>query len=283
MKKAFDKIYIEITNVCNLNCAFCPKSEKEKIYMSTENFQKTICKIKSYTDLIALHVKGEPLIHPHLKKLLQICDENKIKVNITTNGTYLMENIEILNNATYTRQINISLHSYKENTILNKDYINKVIEAANKLNKYISFRLWNLEDLKQNDENTEILNILGKIYKVENIVERAKKEKFIELKKKVFLNQDMRFTWPDINGKKINNCGKCYGLRNQIAILANGDVVPCCLDGEGSIKLGNIYIQTLEEILSSEKVNNMIKGFEKGILVEDLCKTCGFIKKFKEK
>ena len=109
MKKRFKRIYIEITNICNLNCSFCPPTNRKKEYMNIESFQKIISKMENYTDYIYLHIKGEPLMHPNLKEFLELCS-NKFFVNITTNATLLKANKELLIDANI-RQISISLHS----------------------------------------------------------------------------------------------------------------------------------------------------------------------------
>lgn len=290
-KKRFRKIYIEITNICNLKCSFCKSSKRNPKVMAPEEFEKIILKIKPYTNLIALHVKGEPLTHPRLKQILNICDKYNILVNLTTNGTLLYENIEVLKNSKSLRQINISLHSIgksKESFVKSQNqYLNDIFKSVKLLNQknnpYISYRLWNLKNISENDENNFILNALEEEYDIKNLIEEAKKNEFIELDKQIFLNQDIEFEWPDINGKILEEEGCCFGLRNQIAILSNGDVVPCCLDQNADIKLGNIFESELEDIIKSKKSLEIIKGFEQHKLIHRLCKTCGFIKKFKAK
>ena len=285
-KKRFKKIYIEITNVCNMKCSFCKPGKRNARFMKKEEFEIVVEKIKKYTNLITLHVKGEPLIHPELLEILDICDKSNIFVNITTYGTLLKEKIEVLKNAKSLRQLNISLHSIKKSDGFQKslnEYLSDIIAGVKMLgNKpYISYRLWNLSDIKENSENKELLELLEKEYNIENLLEKAKNNQFIELQEKVFINQDIEFTWPDIELDIINNEGTCMGLRNQIAILSNGDVVPCCLDQDGNIKLGNIFEDDLEDIINSEKCLEIIKGFEENKLIHRLCKTCGFVSKFK--
>lgn len=283
-KKKFRKIYIEITNICNLKCSFCPDTKRKKEYMSINNFKCIIKKIKKYTDLITLHIKGEPLLHPNLKEILKICENENIKVNITTNGTLLKENIEILTLYNSVRQINISLHSIninenneKYNT---KIYMKNILESVKKIkeksNIIISYRFWNLEDINSSDKNTNILKILEEEYNQENLIEKMKKQKFQELDKNIFINQDTEFEWPDLEKNIISEKGTCMGLKNQIGILVNGDVVPCCLDQNGDIKLGNIYNQELEEILNSNLAQKIVKGFNENQIIHELCKRCGF-------
>lgn len=281
MKKKFDKVYIEITNICNLACEFCPPGKRKKEYMSVDNFKKILEQVKQYTDMVMLHVKGEPLLHPDLEEILQECEKHNLKVNITTNGTLLKEKLCTLSNAKSLRQVNISLHSYTQNKKRQEDYLKIVCEAVDVLKQkmYISYRLWNLESFDKNFENKEILEFLTEHYQIQDLIEKAKSNYYLKLDNNVFLNQDKQFTWPDKNGKEYGKCGTCYGLRKQIAILVNGDVVPCCMDSEGELKLGNIFEQTLEEILNDKKAVNIVEGFQRRELIESFCRTCGFIRK----
>lgn len=280
--KKFKKIYIEITNVCNLKCTFCPDTKRKKEFMEVESFKKIISKIKKYTNLITLHIKGEPLLHP---KFDEIVKNSEIPINVTTNGTLLLQNKEALSNK-MIRQINISLHSLDKNSGMNtKEYIEKIFEAIDyihekNLNIYISYRLWNLKNISENSQNYEILKALESKYKVENIIEKARENMFIKLDENIFLNQDIEFEWPSLDTTSEENMGTCYGARQQLGILVNGDVVPCCLDQDRVIELGNIFEQNLDEILDSERAKNMVKGFCENRVVEELCKKCRYRKRF---
>ena len=138
-KKRFKKIYVEITNSCNLKCSFCPENKREKLFMRLNEFENIIKQIKDYTNLIALHVKGEPLLHPDLEKILKICEENDILVNITTNATLLEKNVDMLIASKAVRQLNLSLHSINKNEntdIYNfEQYIQSVFNATRKILK----------------------------------------------------------------------------------------------------------------------------------------------------
>ena len=287
-KKRFKKIYVEITNSCNLKCSFCPEGKRVKEFISVDKFENIINQIKSYTNLIALHVKGEPLLHPKLEELLKICEDNNVLVNITTNATLLEKNKDILFKSKAVRQLNLSLHSITKNentdTYNLETYINNVLEISKeileKTNIIISYRLWNLENIKENSENLHILDCLESAFSVENLVEKAKENSFVKLSENVFLNQDLEFVWPSMENEIISEEGTCWGLRNQVAILVNGDVVPCCLDGEGIIKLGNIFEESFENIINSEYSKEFIKAFEENKVIHQLCKRCGFRGKF---
>ena len=287
-KKRFKKIYIEITNSCNLKCSFCPEGKRIKEFISVENFEIIINQIKPYTNLIALHVKGEPLLHPKLKEILDICEKENILVNITTNATLLEKNKEILISSKAVRQLNLSLHSITKNentdTYNFETYINNVLSTSNeileKTNIIISYRLWNLENISENSENLHILKRLESAYSVENLTEKARENSFVKLARNAFLNQDLEFVWPCLDNDIISEEGTCWGLRNQVAILVNGDVVPCCLDGEGIINLGNIFENSFESIINSEYSKEFVKAFEENKILHNLCKRCGFRGKF---
>lgn len=280
----FKKIYIEITNICNLKCKFCPDTNRNKEYMSVENFEKIIKKIHTYTNLVCLHVKGEPLLHNDLEKILNILEKYKLKANITTNGTLIKNKLDILKKSKAVRQINVSLHSITQNDILYREYLKDIFESIEELKDVIiSYRLWNLQTIKENDINNEIIKEIENYYKVRNLKESLSQNEFIKIKDNMFINQDIEFTWPDINQENIIEQGKCLALKEQIAILVDGTVVPCCLDNNGDIKLGNILDESLEEILNNPKSIEIKKNFENKIVTYKLCKTCGFLKRLEEK
>jgi MoaA/NifB/PqqE/SkfB family radical SAM enzyme len=219
--------------------------------MSEEDFETVINKIKGHTEYIYLHLLGEPLMHPNLDEILSIAYKNNIKVNITTNGHLLKDKLDTINNSKSIRQINISLHSF--NNIADIKSLLDTVDSI-KIDCYISLRLWNLG---VENNNNEIIKIISDHYKVEidNIGEN------IKLKDKVYLDFEYEFKWPDINDEVRSNCGTCYGLRTHIGILVDGTVVPCCLDTDGIINLGNIFESNLDTILNSDRANQMKESF----------------------
>ena len=280
----FSKIYIEITNVCNLNCDFCPQTNRQKGFMSLEQFEEIIKKIKSYTKLVCLHVKGEPLIHKDLKNMLEILEKYNLKTNITTNGTLIKENLEVLKQAKSIRQINFSIHSSTQNKKTNKKYLQNIFTSTEELkNLIISYRLWNLKTLNDNECNKNIIKEIENYYKINDLTEKMAKNEFLKLRENLFINQDIEFTWPNLKNDTIIEKGRCLALKEQIAILVDGTVVPCCLDNNGDIKLGNIFQETMEEILNKPKSIEIKKNFENSIISCQLCKTCGFLKKLENK
>ena len=268
--KKFKRMYIEITNICNLSCSFCPKTKRKMEFLSVDNFKIILEKIKPYTEYIYFHLMGEPLLNPNLEEFLEIAYEKGFKVNITTNGTLLKKTREILLKSKSLRQINISLHSFEanDNNITFDEYFNEITsfvnEANEKTNIICALRLWNLESYNERVSSPENLD----------------KNKRVKIRKNLYLNGAEKFQWPDINLDIISEKGFCHGLRDHIGILVDGTVVPCCLDSEGNIPLGNIYNKTLEEIINSERAINLYNGFSQRKKVEDLCKKCGYSERF---
>ncbi len=254
--KKFKKIYIEITNICNLSCSFCLQDGLPKREMTLLEFETVLKQIGDSTDYLYLHVKGEPLMHSDLNSILLLCNKYNKKVNITTNGTLLKNNIEILKNV---RQINISLHSIVDDGIL-KD----IFEAVDELSKtvIISYRIWT-----ENDKKHYILDQIKNQYGTLNK----------RLNNNIYLDFDEEFIWPDLNNEIIREKGTCFGTRSHIGILVDGTIIPCCLDSKGVLALGNIYKNSINEIIQTEKFLNMKKGFENNYLCEELCMKCNFL------
>ena len=280
----FKKIYIEITNVCNLKCEFCPDTNRVKEFMSLEKFEQVISKIHNYTNLVLLHVKGEPLLHNELEKILKILEKYNLKANITTNGTLIKQKIEVIKKSNAVRQINFSIHSITQNEILNRQYLQDIFESAEQLKSVIiSYRLWNLKNIEENNINTCIIKEIEDYYKIQDLKQQLIKNNFFKLKENIFINQDIEFSWPSISKQSIIEKGRCLALKDQIAILVDGTVVPCCLDNNGDIPLGNIFEETMEEILNKPKSITIKKNFENSIITSNLCKTCGFLKRLENK
>ena len=277
--KKFKKVYIEITNICNLNCSFCLNNKREKKFMSVSDFSHIINEIKPYTDYIYLHVKGEPLLNPNLDIFLDICDNNNIKVNITTNGTLLKKNFDILKKHKCLRQINVSLHS--ENEV--DDYFDDIFLVCKSLSEhvYISYRLWTLNDLVLDNNSREVVdNIISEYNLSPELVEKVYKEKQIKICENTYINKDNLFEWPSIKSK-YNSDGYCHGTIDHIGILVDGTVVPCCLDGDGVINLGNILSTDFVDILNSDRFISMRDNFKNNLCSEELCKKCRFKDRFR--
>ena len=261
--KGMKKIYVEITNKCNLSCEFCIQNKRNSIFMNKNNFEIVLDKLKNTTKYLYLHVLGEPLLHPKINEFINLASKNYF-VNITTNG-YLIK--RIIDNKKI-RQINISLHSYnaKYNKSLN-NYLQDIFDVTDKLKKYtyINYRIW-VNSLYKD----EIIKVLEQKYN-KSIKEHTK------LENNVYIDFDSCFIWPNINNTYYNEMGNCYALKDHLGILVDGTVVPCCLDSEGIINLGNIFKDDIKDIIKSDRYQNMLNGFKNKKKIEELCKHCNFL------
>ena len=273
MKKTFKKIYIEITNCCNLSCSFCSKTSKPKRTMTIEEFKNIISKIKSHTDYIYLHVKGEPLLHKDLKEFLKIAEENDLKVNLTTNGTLFSQRVDDLKNSKGLKKVNFSLHS--ENNYPN--YFENIFQSVDKLPKDITviYRLWTLSNSTLDKKSTEIVEKLKDYYNLSpQIVDKLYKEQNVKISSNIYVDKDNEFIWPTVTEEKSN--GYCHALKTHLGILVDGTVVPCCLDASGIINLGSIYTDTLENIMTTERYRKLKKSFQDHKPSEALCASCTY-------
>jgi radical SAM protein with 4Fe4S-binding SPASM domain len=284
--KKFKKIYLEITSRCNLSCSFCLRSDRAKAFIRPEDFRSILGKIENHTDHLALHVLGEPLLHPELGEILALCQEHGLKVNLTTNGTLLPQRQSILLASPALRQVNISLHGPAElpNGPEQEAALAGIfafLREAMRTPLFISLRLWNLSATKENVRNQGILDRITDFFALaEPLTDRLTPGHGITLAPKVFLSQNARFTWPHDPAPDLGDTGTCRGMRDHVAILVDGTVVPCCLDAEADIPLGNIHDQSLAEILASPRAEAMRTGFSHRRLTEPLCHRCTFRQSF---
>lgn len=289
----FLRTYIEISNICNLQCTFCPEVEREKKILSTQNFSEILKKVLPYTEQICLHLMGEPLAHPDFPEILKICEDEGATVHLTTNGTFLSKyGFDLFLKSKAIRQINFSIHSYKDN-YPDKDirpYLYDILlfsqmALTERPELYINFRLWNLiETTSMRNENQDIIDHICQFFQVpinEKVDVGNRKSKNIT--GRIYFHFDSRFKWPSYSDPEQGDKGFCHALSQQIGIHADGTVIPCCLDKEAGIPLGNILTQDFDQILNSERLTRMREGFKKNILTEELCRKCTFIKRFDKK
>ena len=273
----YKKVYIEITNNCNLNCSFFSKVNREKRYMTVEEYKEILSKIKDYTNYIYLHVKGEPLLHPNIIEMIELAEKYDLKVNLTTNGTLFKKYAKRLGECNNLNKINFSLHSENKQDNYLEDIFNNVKKLSN--NTTVIYRLWTLENNKIDRKSTKIVNKIKEYYNLpQETVEKIKIEKNIKINSTIYVDKDNYFEWPTINNHK--SCGFCFALKTHIAILVDGTVVPCCLDSDGIISLGNIFNESLDEIIYKERYTNLKQSFQNKQPIEDLCKSCTFKEKF---
>lgn len=246
--------------------------------MTAAQFETVAEKLKGYTEYLYFHLMGEPLLHPELEKLLDIAADMGYKVIITTNGTLIPKRRELLLSSRAVHKVNVSLQSFEANAGGELEaYVESCAAFARQMGekgKLCVLRLWNSGGL-------ESLN--GRI---ESILEREFPKPWRQsrgsrsLADGVWLEPGEKFDWPDMGELDRGESCFCYALRDQAGILCDGTVVPCCLDHEGDIALGNIFESSMEEILSSPRARNIYDSFSRRMAVEELCRKCGYARRF---
>ena len=275
--KKYSRAYVEITNICNRSCSFCPGTKRELRRMSEEEFAHVCEEILPFTDYIYFHVMGEPLTHPKLSDFIRFATKKGFKCAITTNGTLLDElGDELISSGVY--KVSLSVHSFEEdNAQKQQAYLKTLADFADKASRggvLVVFRLWNLGyDEGRNDITLDFLK--KRFSEVWSFGQRGAR-----IRPKLHLEYGDRFDWPDIEAEEGGSRVFCYGLRDHFGILSDGRVIPCCLDREGEITLGNVYEKPLSEILATERAKNIKEGFDRREAVEELCRKCGYARRF---
>lgn len=273
----YSRVYVEITNICNRNCSFCPGTMRKPRRMTLEEFTQIAEKLQGVTRYIYYHLMGEPLTHPLLPEMIRVANARGFRSAITTNGTLLPQRgAELIDAGVY--KVNISVHSFEQGSLdAYLSYLNGCMdfaEQASKAGVLVILRLWN----NGVDEGRNV-----------DIVERLK-ARFPEpwhwgsrgarIHDKLHLEYGDRFRWPDMTAEDQGDQVFCYGLKDHFGVLCDGSVVPCCLDHEGDITLGNLFTQDAEEILHSPRAEAMRKGFACRHATEELCQRCGYARRF---
>ena len=257
--------------------------------MDLDLFRSVVEQVAPLTELVCFHLMGDPLVHPQFKEMVEICNDNQVNVFLVTNGVLVRpEKFDLLLHPNFY-QINFSLHSFFDN-FPGKDptnYLERIFNFTERALQerpelYLNFRLWNLNDpLGSQTPNTQML---------ESICERfefnapsdidVRKRKSINIKNRLYLHFDTEFTWPSLDLPVLGAEGTCYGLKSHFGVLADGTVVPCCLDKEAAIPLGKVQDAPILDILGSRRAQDILKGFKQKKLLEGLCQRCQYIERF---
>ena len=286
-RRRFQRIYVEILNQCNLRCSFCPPTGRKPRIMSPEEFDRVLGEAHPYANYVYLHVRGEPLMHPQLNEILDLCEKWAFQANITTNGTLLPQRQALLLQAGALRQVNVSLHSFGGREQAERAYLDGVMEfakAAVSAGKAVALRLWNMagdDGLdRERDKNRVLLDAIDAAFGTGPVEDILHGSRGIKIGEKLYLNHGVQFQWPSMDLPEVGDRGFCMGGRRQLAVLADGTVVPCCLDAEGKIPLGNLFEQPFGDILASRRLRTMTEGFDRRRVEEPLCRRCSYRMRF---
>lgn len=274
----FRKMYLEISNICNLSCRFCPGTKRAKKAMAEKELAVLLPKIRPYTDYLYFHLMGEPLLHKNLERFLALAGSHGFKVILTTNGTLLKKQQDILLASPALHKINVSLHAFEANdlSVPFAEYLSDCFAfgKASAGKKLVVYRLWN--NGGENAQNEQILNTMHHYFPGNWVRERLG----TRIADRTYLEYGDKFDWPDLSATEGDSRVFCYGLRDQLGILCDGTVVPCCLDHDGDLALGNLLTQDMEEILNSPRAKAIYEGFSNREAAEELCRKCGYARRF---
>lgn len=287
------RAYLEITTFCNKNCSFCVGTERKKEFLSPSLFEERLKKVLPVTENIYLHVMGEPLLHPDFQEIASLCRKYNAKLTLVTNGSLLKgkEDPLLENPALY--QINFSLHGIRLGSPEDEKDLENILlfcqrAAKERKDLYINLRLWNQKSKEEKEIkklNTFLLSKIGEKFPLppERSLQFSPGRKSKHLTGRIYLNMDTFFQWPETEKELIKARGFCHGLRDQFGVLCDGTLVPCCLDTEGKVSLGNIHEEkSLQELLASPLAEKIRKGFEKGVAEHPFCQKCSFRTRFQK-
>ncbi len=236
--------------------------------MPLELFEKVCKEVASLTPIITLHVLGDPCKLKNLNHYLSAARRFSLKVDLVTSGVYWHDFETLLQDVIYQISISLDAGLDNHNKLNQHRYIQKILE-------FCRYKF---------EKNSEVfLNLRiqdGTLEKHQNLIkpflesfecvslEGLKSQGRARLFKKSFLNIQKTFKWPNLNAPNpLNQKSKipyCYGLIKQIAILSNGVVVPCCMDTQAHISLGDLNHTPLKDILKSQKSYGYQNPFFKG-------------------
>lgn len=273
----YSRVYVEITNICNMRCSFCHGHSRPPRRMSKAEFAQILERLSGVTGYIYYHLMGEPLTHPELTDFLSMAKAQGFRSVITTNGTLLKTKGEAILQAG-VHKVSISIHSFEAGgEQAHRAYLQQVADfalAATEAGTLISLRLWNQGcDDGLNDQTLALLQTLlpG---------EWTPNTRGYRIRDKLYLEWGQRFTWPDKDAPVQGPQVTCHGMRDHFGILCDGTVVPCCLDSDGVVALGNIFRQSVEQIMATPRAVAMVDGFRRRVATEDLCRRCAYAQRF---
>ena len=275
------KVYLEISNICNLRCAFCPGTRRQKRRLTEEEFVRLTKKLRPYTQYLYFHLMGEPLCHPQLERFLELAAQQEFRVILTTNGTLLGKMQEMLLASRVLHRVNVSLHAFEANdlAISFAEYLQQAFSfgKAAEGKCIVSYRLWNEGGMEA--LNSQIVATMHEYFSEPWVRERSG----VRIGERVYLEHGEKFDWPELSAPDGGERGFCYALRDQIGVLCDGTVVPCCLDHEGDLALGNLFEQELDAILNTPLARRIYDGFTAHTATQELCRKCGYARRFLKK
>jgi sulfatase maturation enzyme AslB (radical SAM superfamily) len=248
-------ISIELTNVCNLKCSVCwsqtPKLNHSRAagYMTETLFRKVLEELKPANEyIVSLSYAGESTLHPQFQEFSKLASECCFaKLQLATNGTTL-GTPEIYDTLLHCySEVAVSIHKtpYQPkiiNNLIRLNQENNCVEGA----QYI--------DLRANIVAPEFTS--GELYLIETVLRRNR----IKIKKVNAITEDLQ-----CNDEKTILYPACPSLYCYLAVLWNGDTLPCChILSSGDWSLGNVTEQSLKEVFYGADYQRLRDGDQNG-------------------
>ena len=86
-----DRLHIEVTNVCNFKCEFCPDAimQRRRGHMELALLETVLEAIAedNLARIITFHLMGEPFIYPHIFPAIHSAMQRSLRLHLTTNGS----------------------------------------------------------------------------------------------------------------------------------------------------------------------------------------------------
>lgn len=278
--KKLKHIYFELTNICDRKCSFCPPVERPRLYMKKTEAFRYLEQSAEWTDAVYWHLQGEPLLHPDFREITEYAKSLGLVLKLTTNASHLFQYREHLLSGIFS-QINFSMQSLNEVQSEERERVRNDIadfteEALQKCPEmYLNFRWWQ-------DSPPEVDYFAQRFGIPPDHWYPIPGRKNRRITGRLFSHFDGIFEWPGITQEERKNgdAGYCYGLISHCGILCDGRVVPCCLDSQGGLALGDLHEQTLTEILTSPLAKKIEEGFRRKCRIMKQCRNCGYASRF---
>lgn len=318
-----DRLHIEVTNVCNFKCEFCPDAimERKRGHIDLKLLEKLLDEIadKHLTKIVTFHLMGEPLIYPHIFKAIALAVDRKLELHLTTNGSTFAirpDHIEKLV-ASGIPKVTISLQTPSTDTFTLRGAPPNLSPNLyfSGITQYVQA---NLEDeqsptrvnIKFLDSTPHPFLVPHKPLKIVEGREQMQAElnrwadilfqgyshppdlqwidqqirqhkpgrwQVITLHPKLGLETFPLDSWGNVElGTDVvpARFGTCNGAAQQVGVLYDGTVVPCCKDYEGRIPLGNLNEKSLAEILVDRPACALRQGFDRLQVTHPVCQRC---------